>query len=267
MDKGDKRGLGTVLEKISRDYESRKPRISVAAFIPTCDFVENGQIICNLAYSLAKHEINVCVVDFKVFYPNMYNWLNVSPNKKGEGLMRILKNYRNDIKSVITPTSEKNLFLLSPSPYDSIESYYSFEFRHIEAAINVLRENFDVLLIDVPNNPPLEFCLGAMMNCTQGFFTAAERTDVLANMIKLLKHASSIGISAAKFLEVIFTNAMGTNFDYSALKASNFTVTAQLPFIKEAWESPLSGKLYFRDAQLVNKTYANEMQKLVAKFL
>ena len=267
MDHRDKRKLGSVLDKISRDYEIQKARINVAAFIPACEFVENGQIICNLAYSLARQELNVCVVDFKVFYPNLFNWLNVSPNKKGEGLMRILKNYRNDIKAVITPTLEKNLFLLSPSPYDSIESYYSFEFRHIEAAINVLRENFDVVLIDTPNNPPLEFCLGAMMNCAQGFFTAAERADILSNMIKLLHHAGSIGISEAKFLEVVFTNAIETNFDYSALKASNFSVTARIPFIKEAWETPLEGKLYLRDAQMVNKTYANEMQKLVSRFI
>ena len=267
MDQRDKRKLGSVIDKISRDYEMRKPRINVAAFIPACDFVENGQVICNLAYSLAKQEINVCVVDFKVFYPNLYNWLNVSPNKKGEGLMRMLKNYRNDIKSVITPTSERNLFLLSPSPYDSIESYYSFEFRHIGALIDVLRENFDVVLIDTPNNPPLEFCLGAMINCSQGFFTAAERADILANMIKLLHHAGSIGISEAKFLEVVFTNAIDTNFDYSALKASNFSVAARLPFIKEAWECPLEGKLYMRDAQMVNKNYANEMQSLIRKFI
>ena len=266
MDKRDGKKLNNVLDKISRDYEIRKPRIDVAAFIPACDFVENGQLISNLAYALAYNDLNVCVVDFKVFYPNLFNWLNVAPNKKGEGLMRILKNYRNDIKSVITPTLERNLFLLSPSPYDSIESYYSFEFRHVETVINVLRENFDVVLIDVPNNPPLEFCLGAMMNCMQGFFTAAERTDVLANLIKLLHHAGSVGISEAKFLEVIFMNTFDTVFDYSALKASNFFVAARLPFIKEAWECPLEGRLYLRDAQLVNKTYAGEIQKIVEKF-
>ena len=267
MAQRETRKLGNVLDKISRDYEINKARINVATFIPACDFVENGQIISNLGYSLAKSELNVCVVDFKVFYPNLFNWLNVSPNKKGEGLMRLLKNYRNDIKSVITQTSEKNLFLLSPSPYDSIESYYSFEFRHIEAVINVLRENFDIVLIDVPNNPPLEFCLGAMMNCMQGFFIAAERTDILANMFKLLRHAGSIGISEAKFLEVIFMNTYDTVFDYSAFKANNLSITARIPFIKEAWECPLEGKLYLRDAQFVNKIYGNEMQKIVDKFL
>ena len=258
---------GSVLEKISREYEVRKARINVAAFIPACDFVENGQIITNLGYILANNDLNVCLVDFKVFYPNLFYWLNVDPNKKGEGLMRILRNYRNDIKTVITPTSEKNMFLLSPSPYDNIESYYSFEFRHIEAVINILSENFDVVLIDVPNNPPLEFCLGAMMNCMQGFFTASERIDVLANIIKLIHHARTIGISEAKFLEVVFMNTLDTVFDYSALKKNNFSVAAQLPFVKEAWECPLEGKLYLRDADIVSKVYAGEMQKLANRFL
>ena len=258
---------GGVLDKISRDYEIKKPKINVAAFIPACDFAENGQLISNLGYSLAKCGFNVCAADFKVFYPNLFNWLNVGPNKKGEGLMRLLKNYRNDIKSVITPTPEKNLFLLSPSPYDSIESYYSFEFRHIEAVINVLRENFDIVLIDVPNNPPLEFCLGAMMNCMQGFFTAAQRSDVLADMIKLLRHAGSVGVSEAKFLEVLFMNAHESAFDYSAFRANSFSVAAKLPFVKEAWECPLEGKLYLRDAQIVNKIYANELQKIVNIFV
>ena len=254
------------LDKISRDYESRKPRIDVAAFIPASEFVENGQLISNLAYCLAGNAFTVCAVDFKVFYPNLHYWFNAESNKKGEGLMRILKNYRGDIKSVITPTSVKDLFLLSPSPYDAIESYYSFEFRHINAVINILRENFDIVLIDVPNNPPLEFCLGAMMNCMQGFVTAAERSDILANIIKLLRHAGSLGISEAKFLEVIFINSFDTVFDYSALKASNFNTIARFPFVKEAWESPLEGKLYFRDSQLVNKYYVREMKNVIDRF-
>lgn len=260
-------GIGSVLDKISRDYEVRKSRINVAAFIPACDFVENGQVISNLAYILAKNDMTVCVVDFKVFYPNLFYWIGVEPNRKGEGLMRILKNYRNDIKSVINQTSERNLFLLSPSPYDSIESYYSFEFRHIEAVINVLSENFDVVLIDAPNNPPLEFCLGAMMNCMQGFFTAAERIDTLSNMIKLIHHANSIGISGAKFLDVIFMNTYNTAFDFTALRKSNFTVAAHLPFVKEAWECSLEGKIYLRDAQLPNKFFVKEMQRLASNFL
>ncbi|MDR1687849.1 MAG: ATPase [Clostridiales bacterium] len=260
-------GITTVLDKISRDYEMRKARINVASFISACDFVENAQVIANLAYVLANKDMTVCIVDFKVFYPNLYYWLSIEPNKKGEGLMRMLKNYRNDIKSVINQTSEKNVFLLSPSPYDSLESYYSFEFRHIETVINVLRENFDIVLIDVPNNPPLEFCLGAMMNCMQGFFIAAERIDVLSNMIKLLHHAGSIGISEAKFLDVIFMNSQNTAFDYAALRKSNFSVTAQLPFVKEAWESSLKGRIYLRDAQIVNKTYVKEIQKIADKFI
>jgi len=261
-------GLSDILGRISsQDYETKKSKINVAAFIPVCDFVENGQIISNLAYVLANNELNVCVVDFKVFYPNLYTWLNVSPNKKGEGLLRLLRNYRNDINTIVTPTLEKNLFLLSPSPHDNIEDYYNFDFKHIETAIAILRDKFDVILIDVPNNPPLEFCLGSMMNCMQGFFTASERVDILANMVKLLSHVGTIGISGAKFLEVIFVNTYDTPFDYSALKKHNFSITAQLPFVKEAFECPLEGKLYMRDAELANKIYVSEMLKLAGKFL
>ena len=259
--------VGNVLDKISREYQLEKARINVAAFIPACEFVENSQVITDLAYVLAKNGFNICVVDFKVFYPNLHYWLNARPNKKGEGLMKILRNFRNDIKTVLTPTSEPNIFLLSPSPYDPIESYFGFELRHVDTLINVLRENFDVVLIDVPNNPPLEFCLGAMKNCMQGFFTASERIDVLANMIKLLRYVGSVGISQAKFLEVVFMNTHNTVFDYGALSSSNFSVVARLPFVKEAWGCPLEGKLYLRDARLVNKTYAKELQNLAARFI
>jgi len=263
------KGIDGVLDKISRDYEIKKPRINVAAFIPSSDFVENGQILSNLSYLLAQNDLQVCVVDFKVFYPNLFYWFCAEPNKKGEGLMRMLKNYRNDIKSIINPTPIKNVYLLSPSPYDSIESYYSFEFRHVETVINILRENFDVVLIDVPNNPPLEFCLGAMMNCMQGFFTAAERVDVLSNILKLINHAGSIGISEGKFLEVIYMNVFNSTYDFNALKKSSFSVAATLPYVKEANECPLegTGKIYLRDAKTVNRVFASEMQKISDKFI
>lgn len=260
------RKLSSVLDKISQNYEERKSHIDVAAFIPACDFVENGQLLSNLAYILANNDFNVCVVDFKVFYPNLFYWFGVPPNKKGKGLIQLLKNDRADIKSIVTPTQVNNLFLLSPSPMDNIESYYSFEFRHIDNTIGVLRENFDIVLIDAPNNPPLEFCLGSMKNCMQGFFTAAERVDVLGNMMKLILHADSVNMGAGKFLEVVFMNSYDTVYDFKSLVQNNFKIAAHLPFVKEAWECPLEGKLYLRDAQIVNKIYAREMQKLAERF-
>ena len=51
-----------------------------------------------------------------------------------------------------------------------MEEYFDFEFENVERVINTLKSIFDVVLIDIPNNPPLEFCLGAVKYCHMGFF-------------------------------------------------------------------------------------------------
>lgn len=265
-----KRGVGfdSIFRKISsRDMVGAELQdsnliYSVVGFIPACDFVDNAMLISNLGYLLSQKGLNTCVVDLKVFYPNLYQFLDVSQHKKGNGLIKVLKSDKVDFRDEVQQTKYDKLYLLSPSPQDLIEEYFDFEFEHLERVITTLKQMFDIVLIDIPNNPPLEFCLGAMKFCHIGFFTATERTEATINMVKLLDFAQSVGIGTAKFTSVVLMNLQNLGFDYKVMQEMGFNIVCALPLVKEALVSAQAGKLYIKDSPIIHKHFKKEIQKL-----
>ncbi|MBH5320051.1 hypothetical protein I6N90_19805 [Paenibacillus sp. GSMTC-2017] len=235
---------------------------SVIGFIPACDGVDNGLLISNLGYLLAQKGLNTCILDLKVFYPNLYQYVDVAPPKKSHGLIRVLKNDKIDIREEIKATKYERLFLLSPSVQDLMEEYFDFDFEQLERVITSLKQMFDIVLIDIPNIPPLEFCLGAMKYCHIGFFTATERMEATVNMVKLLDFADSVGISTSKFNNVVLMNLHNIDFDYNVFNEMGFKIVTALPFVKDGIARANSGNLYVKDNPLFNRQFIKEIQKL-----
>lgn len=260
--------LDEVLNKISAkdrvgsEMQESKLIYSVVGFLPACDMVDNALLISNLGYLLGQRGLNTCIVDLKVFNPNLHHFLDAQPSKKGSGLIRVLKSDKVDFREEIQATKYERLYLLSPSPHDLIEEYLDFEFEHLERVIDTLKSMFDIILLDIPNNPPLEFCLGAMKYSHIGFFTATERIEASSNMVRMLDFAASVGISTAKFTSVILMNMQDINYDYKGLKEFGFNIVAALPLVKAAYASALEGKLYIRDNPLVNRYFLKDMRRL-----
>lgn len=284
MDRRNKisKGLSGIKERVSTELEYEKPKGFVVGFVPACEFVENGEIIANLAYVIAGRSYTVCVVDFKVFFPNLFDWLGgVNSNQKGEGLIRLFHSDRTEIKDVSQKTNSEQVFLISPSPNDNIEDYLNFSIEDVKRVILLLKEAFDVVLIDIPNNPPLEFCLGALMNCQRGFFVASERVDALRNIQKLSDFALKVTDNITSFNGIILSRQQEFNYDINALssiemkvddrkkdktkddiKKNKLRVVAKIPFIKAAQGCALDGQVYIRDASFANKVFTREISKL-----
>ncbi len=264
----DRRAVNEILERMSPNdrmeaaAKESKLVYSVFGFLPVNDCTENSVLISNLAYLLSQNGLNTCILDFKVFYPNLYQYLDVVPNKRGRGLLNVLKNDRIDIRDEINVTKYERLFLLSPSPQDLMEEYFDFEVPQVERVIETLRKLFDIVLIDIPNIPPLEFCVAAMNCCHMGFITATERLDAVNNMTRILDFTSSLGISSAKFTSTIFMNVQDNGFDYSVIRNMNFKVVAMLPSVNGAITDSYEGRLYIRDNPLVNRYFAEQLENI-----
>jgi len=254
----------TMLARISLDTGYDKPRGIVAGFVPACEFVEACEIISNLAYVLSARGFVVCVVDFKVFYPNLCDWMGgVDSDKKGNGLIRLLNSDRTEVRSVARETDDKNVFLVAPSPNDDIEDYLNFSVGDVERTISLLRETFDVVLIDIPNNPGLEFFAGALMNCQKGFLVVSERVDAPRNIQKLMEFVFRITNNARCFNNVILARRQDLVYDRSILTGMRFgsgsdtvkmRLVASIPYNRQAQQCALDGDVYIKSGSIVNRS-------------
>jgi len=106
-----------------------------------------------------------------------------------------------------------------------------------------------------------------MKHSHMGFFTASERIDAVSNITRLLDFANSIGISAAKFTNIIFMNTQDLKYDLNIIKKLQFNIVAGLPLVKGAISDALEGKIYIKDNPVVNSHYKNEMARIIDMIL
>ena len=264
---GELAGKTTPREQLDLDIQGSQLMYSVFGFVPATDCTDNVILLSNLGYALSQQGYNVCLLDFKVFYPNLYLYLDIPHNPKGQGLLTVIKDDKADLREQINKTKYDRLFLLSPSPQDLMEEYFDIEMEKVSFVIESLKKTFDIVLIDIPNIPPLEFCLGAMKHSHVGFFTAAERVDALSGITRLLDFADSLGISVKKFTNVIFTNLQHVKFDFSSLEKLGFGIIACLPMVKGAITDALEGKLYLKDNPLVSGAYKKGLGQIINTIL
>jgi cellulose biosynthesis protein BcsQ len=269
--------VDVLLDKLNLDFSYDKPRGAIAGFISVSDFSESSEIIANLAYLLASYGSTVCVVDFKVFYPNLVDWLGgVSADRKGEGLIRLLNSERTEVRNIARKTDDKNVFLISPSPNDDIEDFLSYSVEDVGRIIGLLKETFDIVLIDIPNNPAFEFCIGAMMYCHKGFFIASERTDAPRNIQKLLEFALKITGNAECFQNIILSHQQGLIFDEKTFtdpvlrygkNSAGPRIIARLPLSKESLQCALDGNVFIRDGSYISKKFMKEGKRLTSELM
>ena len=249
--------------KIYNEIETNKIIDNVIAFFPSGEATDTSILITNLAAAIAKRAWNVCVLDFKIFYPSIYKLLDCETMPKGRGLIKLLRSDKIDFREEISDTKYKNLYLLTPSPMDLIEEYFDFQFEDIERVINTVKEMFDLILIDVPNNPPLEFCVGAIKHCNVGFCVWSERIDCPQNTQRFLSFIGSIGISSSKIANVILNNVQGFEYDKQIITEMGMKYIGEIPYVPSVINFALEGRAYSVDSIIFDKRYQRSMERLV----
>ncbi|OPZ92504.1 MAG: CobQ/CobB/MinD/ParA nucleotide binding domain protein [Firmicutes bacterium ADurb.Bin419] len=250
-------------DKIYSEIETNKIIDNVIVFWPSGDSTDTSILVANLAASIAKKGWNVCIIDFKVFYPNIYKLLDCEALPKGRGLIKLLRSDKVDHREEITDTKYKNLYLLSPSPMDLIEEYFDFQFEDIDRLIDEVKEMFDLVLIDVPNIPPLEFCVGAIKQCNVGFCVWSERIDCPQNAQRFLSYIGSLGISSAKIANVILNNVQGFEYDKQIITEMGMKYIGEFPLIPAVINYSLEGRVYSVDSLVIDRRYQRSMERLV----
>lgn len=249
-------------EKIFEELESKKILENVIGFIPACDSADVPILVSNLGVYLAEMGYSICILDADVFYPCVYKLFGCESKPRGRGLLSVLRSDKIDFRDEILKTKYKNLYIMSSSFMDPIEDYLDIRKRDFERVLLTLKDMFDLVLISIPNNPPLETCYVSVKNCDMGFVVWNERVDCALNTSKLMAFYSSINIGVAKFSNIIINNAVGLRFDRDVIKEMNLKLITELPFVPAVVDHSLIGEVYIAESTIINKRYKKSLEKL-----
>jgi MinD-like ATPase involved in chromosome partitioning or flagellar assembly len=268
MDIGKKVDFKQQLAKLSpkenafAELERQKILENVIGFIPAGDSTDISLIVSNLGIHLASKGFSTCILDAKVFYPSIYKLLDGEANLRGRGLLKAVRSDKVDLRDEIIKTRFPGLYVMSTSPLDAMEDFFDTNEGEIERVIAALKDMFDMVLIDIPNLPPLEFCYSSIKNCNLGFVLWSERIECPQNTSRLFQFMSSIGIGIAKFANVIINNQMGFNYDKEIVNDMNLRLITELPFIPSVVDCSLEGKSYLTETTIIDRRFKKVMERL-----
>lgn len=268
MDFGKRITIKDKLAKLSpkenafQELERQKILENIIGFIPAGDCTDTSLIVSNLGILLSGKGLSTCILDAKVFYPSVYKLLDCEASLKGRGLLRAVRSDKVDFRDEIIKTRFPNLYVMTSSPLDSMEDFFDIREAEVERVIITLKDMFDVVLVDIPNIPPLEFCYTSIKNCNLGFVAWSERIDCPQNTSRLFQFISSLGIGVAKFANVIISNQMGFSYDKEIINDMNLRLMAEVPFIPSVVDCSLDGKVYLTETAFIDKRFRSAMEKL-----
>lgn len=249
-------------ERIFEQLESKKILENVIGFIPASDSADVPIMVSNLGVYLADMGYSVCVLDANVFYPCLYKLFGCESKPRGRGLLSVLRSDKMDFRDEVLKTKYKNVYVMSSSFMDPIEDYLDIRQEDFERVLLTLKDMFDLVLVSIPNNPPLEACYVSIRNCDMGFTVWNERVDCALNTSKFMEFYSSINIGVAKFSNVIINNTMGLRFDRDVIKEMNLKLITEFPFVPAVVDYSLEGKIYIAESAIMDKRYKRSLEKL-----
>lgn len=252
------------VEKVIDELERKKIHDNIIGFIPASEGTDSSIHICNLGNVLADRGYKVCIFDAKVFYPNIYKILGCDEISRGKGLLQLLRDDKLDFRNEILKTKVDNLYVLTASGFDNIEEYFEIRELEVERVMNKLKEMFDIVLIDIPNFPPLELCYVTINLCDLGFVFWGERIECPQNTDKLFNFLKSMGINTFKFANVVISNKTSLKYDSSIVKELNIKLVAEIPYILAAIDHALDGEMYLSESALIDSKYKEALEQLAS---
>jgi hypothetical protein len=248
------------IEKIYEELEKEKLIENMVGFIPCGNSTDTSAHIVNLAVYIASKGKNVLIVDANVFYPSIYKLMDIELPERGKGILRILKDDRMDIREEIQKTSLENIFLISASPLDPMEEYFDLEEQEVERFFSSVKEVFDIVLVEIPNIPPLEFFYAGIKSLSVGFLMWSQRLECPVNTKRMMYFLNSIGVSTSKIGNVVFCNTEAMGFDMGVVKNMGLRFVADLPMVPQVYSMALEGKIYMKDCVFMDKRYKSAIE-------
>jgi len=214
-------------------------------------------IVANVAHILSKYnllnknkesltDMVVCVVDFNVMNPVQYQLLGQESPEKGKGLLDVLITGTESMSKNLIRVSN-TLSLLSPSIYDDLYEYFDINSINVSDIIDYLKDHYDIVIIDMPNNPPSPLCYQTMKWCNKLFVIWDESITIYQNTKRLMDFFASIKIRN-KFTHIIFNKKTRTPLVIERIdelvKKLGLKLLAIIPYAQDIVNDNLNGTLY-----------------------
>lgn len=188
------------LEMLENDENNKMVKKGVYSFVSSSSSGKTS-IIVNLAYALRKihgKKPSVCILDLNLLFPSAVYMFHqdelIMPKRDIYDVTKEL-NFMNEellMESIIKHEPTGIHIINTPTSSESLGKISSIDGSHVEKLIVLLREMFDIILIDTPNKPnedvvliPMQYSDKIFIVMEPNFIEVAETNKILFIVEKL----------------------------------------------------------------------------------
>lgn len=239
--------------------------------------VGTSSLLANVALDVASKGKSVCIMDADVFKPSIIRMFDcASELEEEQGLQTVLKDDSCDIRDNLIKTKYDNVYILSRSLNDKIEDFLDFEEKDFKRVIDELKSVFDIVLIDIPLNFCLEFCIYPLKFVDRGFMVWEDNIECFQNTFDIkffLKYAadidtgkiSNIIINKRRLSGLMDASAkglIGVPFNTENISELKCRLFSEVPFIGEIQNYINEGRPYLKAGSKINGRFLSEIEKI-----
>lgn len=192
---------GALPEKVSKQLLYDK----VISFKGLANGVGTSTIVQSVASNIArKSNYSVCIIDTNYIYPTMYPMLVTGVDDTRKDLL----DFKDDLTDIIIETNLKNVHLISMYNRTVIDMLSSKDNPDtMNALISAVKSYYDVVLIDLSNEPSMISTYGALKS-NKIFLIGDQSMRTIYNLRKVLNTLSTLGIPTVKSKNVVLNKVV-----------------------------------------------------------
>lgn len=236
------------------DYNSKRLPDNVISFIGAAGGCGVSTLVANTALTLKEKGYSVLVIDANVTYPSQYNYLGYKLESKNvhdlvsfmNGRCNIGESIRNEKEvSLLFANNRTIMDLISIDKMDKVDSF--------SKALDVIRDFFDVVLIDVPNALMLDLVHTCLYVSDSIYLVWDEALDCVPNTEILKKNMLMCGISYESKIRLILNKRTSVQYPKVAIEKLGLDLVSVVPFEVSVIDTGLSGKIYVKSGASMSK--------------
>lgn len=236
------------------EQSSKRLPDNIISFIGAAGGCGVSTLVANTAVTLRDKGYSVLVIDANVTYPSQYNYLGYKLESKNvhdlvsfmNGRCNIGESIRNDKEiSLLFANNRTIMDLISIDKMDKVESF--------SKALDVIRDFFDVVLIDVPNTLMLDLAHTCLYVSDSIYLVWDEALDCIPNTEILKKNMLMCGISYESKIRLVLNKRTSVQYPKVAIDKLGLDLVSVVPFEVSVIDTGLAAQVYVKKGASMSK--------------
>lgn len=236
------------------EYSTKRLPDNIVSFIGAAGGTGVSTLVANVATTLKDKGYSVLVIDANILYPSQYNFLGYKlENKNVHDLVSFMNGKCNIGESIRNEKDISLLFANNRTIMDLISIDKMDKVDAFSKSLDVIRDFFDVVLIDVPNALMLDIVHTCLYVSDSIYLVWDEALDCIPNTEILKKNMLMCGVSYDTKLKLIINKRTSVQYPKLAVDKLGLDLVSVVPFEVSIIDTGLSGGVYVKSGASMSK--------------